>query len=251
MRTILRGASLGFALLSMSALTACSVASSPAVPTAPATNSAAENSGPPIDEPAGETPGPINYPPDNMWAFLSTTPDLAPYAVSLADAVRASEVVGIGRYVGVERGEAHGVPGQEGTSWSAVALVAPEVIAKGAPQLTEEGLIRVPFILRIGGSDYPEKEFRDLERSLPSDPALLFLYSWATYFETTGTVVPERLAALNNNGVYRAIGGDGFIRVVGGRLDPPKYMEAWPRELAGADAAETVNIIRQLAAAGR
>lgn len=194
------------------------------------------------NEPLGGTPGPITYPPDNMWAFLSTTPGLEPVAETLAEASAYADAVLVGRFVGVERGGGYGAPG-EPVGWYAVALVDVDSTLKGTPNLDAHGFLRVPFLLTLDGNSYPEKEFADLERSLPQDPALLLLVSWATYFDRAGGNVPTWLDELNADNLYRTIGGDGAIRVVNGELTPPPYSEGWPAELLGGRLEDVVGLI--------
>lgn len=154
----------------------------------------------------------------------------------MEDAVALSDVVAVGRFVGLERGDGYGAA-NEGVGWYAVALIEVDSTMKGTPSLSDDGLLRVPFLLALGApgaeSAYPEKEFADLSRSIPSDPALLFLTTWAAYFDRAGTEVPDWLATLDRADIYRTIGTDGAVRMVDGTLEPSPYSETWDSTLEG------------------
>lgn len=178
-----------------------------------------------------------------MWAFLATTPDQLKGTQSLAEAADLAQVVVVGRYAGVEEGDGYGPPG-EAVGWYAVALIEPISILKGAPATDERGYMRVPFMLVIGGSSYPEQEFANLTQSLPRDRALLFLSSWAAHFERAETVVPDWLSDLATPDQYKTIGGDGAFRVSDGRLMPLAGVDGWPEELRDADLDDVADQIR-------
>lgn len=192
---------------------------------------------PPVDErPAGETKGPLTYAPDWMWAYLASAGDGMRQSDTLAGAVEFAELVVVGRYVGVERGTSYG------SDWTAVALIAVDDVIKGAPNLGPDGLLRVEFVLTVGAGSYPERLFADLERSIPSDPALLYLFSWAAFFDLTGEVVPDWRAGIDRTDRYKTIGGDGAIRIVNGRIEPPP--DGWPAELRGIGIEQAKDLIR-------
>lgn len=171
-----------------------------------------------------------------MWGFLSTSAGTPSGATNVQDAAALSDVVLVGRFVGIERFEGYGAPG-EGVGWYAVALIDVDSSLKGSPTLGDDGLLRVPFLLGLGAPEseagYPEKQFADLSRSIPSDPALLFLTTWAAYFARAGTEVPDWLTDLNRPDIYRTIGVDGAVRVVDGVLQPMPYSETWDSNLEG------------------
>lgn len=193
-------------------------------------------SAPPVDNrPAGATAGPLTYAPDMMWAFLSTMPELQHTAETLAGAVDFAELIVVGRYVGVERG------GTYGSDWTAVALIAVDSVVKGTPELGSDGLLRVEFVLTVGPS-YPEKPFADLRRSIPKDPALLYLFTWASYLDLIGDPLPS-WAGIDRTDRYKTIGGDGAMRVVNGRIEPPS-MDGWPAELQGLGIEQVKDQIR-------
>ncbi|MBF8290863.1 MAG: hypothetical protein HW391_1831 [Chloroflexi bacterium] len=194
-------------------------------------------SAPSSGRPVGETAGPITYPPDNMWAFLATMPGLQRTSDTLAGAVDFAEAVVVGRYLGVERGARYGV------DWTAVALIDVDAVVKGTPNLGPDGLLRVEFVLVVGSGSYPEKEFADLERSIPKDPALLYLISWASFMDAWGEV-PGWSTRVDLADRYRTIGGDGAMRVVNGRIEPPPYIDGWPMELRGLGIEQVKDQIR-------
>ena len=220
-------------------LAACTVApGAMPVPVVPVPVEPAPSASEPVGgRPAGETQGPITYPPDNMWAFLATMPELQRTSDTLADAVDFAEVVVVGRYVGVERGGTYGIDS------TAVALIEVDSVVKGTPKLGPDGLLRVEFVLVVGPGGYPEKEFADLERSIPKDPALLYLSSWASFVNVWGEV-PGWSARKDLADVYKTIGGDGAMRVVNGKIEPPPYIDGWPTALRGAGIEQVKDQIR-------
>ena len=166
-----------------------------------------------------------------MWGLLSTSSGTPSGAASLREAEALADLVTVGRFVGLERGDGYGAP-DEGVGWYAIALIEVESTIKGTPALGEDDLLRVPFLLTLGapgGSSptYPEMEFGDLMRSIPRDPALLFLTTWSSYFDRAGTEVPDWLADLDRPDIYRTIGADGAVRVVDGVLEPMPGTETW------------------------
>jgi hypothetical protein len=174
-----------------------------------------------------------------MWAFLASMPGLQRRADSLEGAVDFAELVVVGRYVGVERG------GLYGADATAVALIAVDTVAKGVPELGPDRLLRVEFVLVVGAQSYPEKEFADLQRSIPGDPALLYLFSWASYLELINGGLPAWEAREDLASIYKTIGGDGAMRIVDGRLVPPSYVDGWPTTLRGADVEAVLDSIQE------
>lgn len=182
----------------------------------------------------------ISYPPDNMWAFLATTPGLQARAQTMTDAVAFADAVIVGRYVTVERG------GCYGSDRTAVAVIDVDTVVKGEPQRGPDGRVRIEFVLVVGSGGYPEKQFEDLQRSIPTDPALLLLQSWATFLESWGVDTPGWAQRDDLDAVYRTIGGDGAMRIVDGRIEPPPYIEGWPTLLKGRGATEVIAEISAL-----
>lgn len=184
------------------------------------------------------------YPPDNVWAFLSSTPDLQPRYQSLPEASAGTDLILIGHMIDIVRGGSYATPGGV-PGWHAVARIMPDQVLKGTPALDRDGTIHVQFVLVIGGADYPVDTFDRIARSIPTGQSLLFLDTWATYFARAGGDVPEGFTALNSKSIYRTIGGDGAIRIVDGVLRSPEYAEgSWPETVNGADLA---NIQDQIA----
>lgn len=190
----------------------------------------------------GASAEPITYAPDNMWAFLASMPGLQRRSDSLAEATRFADVVVVGQYVGLERG------GQYGSDSTAIALIDVQTVAKGLPSLSSDGLLRVEFVLVVGSQSYPQKEFADLQRSIPAEPALLYLFTWASFFQLTGDKVAGWSDRTDLANVYKTIGGDGAMRVVNGRVEPPPYVDGWAAELAGRPITDILSEVS--AAAG-
>ena len=177
---------------------------------------------------------PITYAPDNMWAFLASMPGLQRRSDTLQEATAFADVVVIGRYAGVERG------GQYGADSTAVALIKTDSVLKGSPALDRDGLLRAEFVLVVGSPTYPEKELADLQRSIPTEPALLYLFSWESFFELTGDTIPGWAERSDLSTVYKTIGGDGAMRVVNGRILPPPYVDGWAAGLADRQVSEVI-----------
>ena len=193
-------------------------------------------SSPPVEEqPAGETAGPITYDPGSMWSFLASMGEGMRGAETLAGAVDFAELIVVGCYVDVERG------GRYGSDSTAVALIDVDSVIKGTPNLGPDGLLWVEFVLAVGGS-YPEKLFADLERSIPRDPALLYLFRWASFMDTWGET-PGWSTRTDLANVYKTIGGDGAMRVVDGKI-AAAYVDGWPMELRGIGIEQVSDQIR-------
>lgn len=206
-----------------------------------------------VDPSTGTTPIATNdlvrYPPDNMWAFLSSTPGLQRGYEDLAGAVAGSDAVVVGRFVGLERGPAYAAPG-EIPGWHAIARIQVDTVLKGTPTLMADGTVHVQFVLVVGGTGYPDETFANLNQSIPDGPALLFLDTWATYFSRAGGDLPKGFEALDSREIYRTIGGDGAIRIDQGLMSPPEYVDGWPLDLKGAPIDAVEKQIRSLAATG-
>jgi len=191
----------------------------------------------------------VKYPPDNMWAFLSSTPGLQRSYEDLAGAVAGSDAVVVGRFVGLERGPAYAAPG-EIPGWHAIARIQVDKVLKGTPVLAADGTVHVEFVLVVGGAGYPDVTLANLKHSIPGGPALLFLDTWATYFARAGGDVPDGFEALDSKEIYRSIGGDGAIRIDQGLMSPPGYVDGWPLDLKGASIHGVETQIRSLVATG-
>ena len=186
----------------------------------------------------------ITYPADNMWAFLATMPGLQRRSDTLAAAVAFSDIVAVGRFVGVERGA------QYGSDSTAVALISLNSVAKGSPKLGSDGLLRIEFVLVVGSQRYPEKQFADIQRSIPKDPALLYLFTWESYFKLVHEKLPGWSDRTDLGSVYKTIGGDGAMRIVDGRIDPPSYVDGWPMSLRDSPIETVMTRIRAAVATG-
>ena len=186
---------------------------------------------------AETTEAPITYPADNMWGLLSTSAGTGSGAANVTDAARLADVVVVGRWVGLERGDGVADSGAE-PGWYAIADIEIEGTEKGTAMVGSDGYLHVPFLLVLGGAQYPDKEFADLQRSIPTDPALLFLISWDHYFARAGGDVPVWLEGLNRADIYRTIGADGAIRLVAGKLDAPPFDESWLTSIDGLSLDE-------------
>lgn len=209
----------------------CSVGSSPSkeLPVA---------SVPVIDPPSIVSEKPIHYPSDNMWAFLASSAEGSRQADTLEGAVEFADVVLVGRYVGLERGARYG------SDWLAVAKIEVDQTVKGTPKLGPDGLLRIEFVLVVGGGSYPERTFNNLARSIPTEPALLYLSTWASYLELIGGGFPDLEARKDLDSIYRTIGGDGAMRIVAGKMAPSSHVEGWPSTLRGVDLDTVLDRIR-------
>lgn len=96
----------------------------------------------------------------------------------------------------------------------------------------------------VGGGTYPERTFANLQRSIPKEPALLYLYSWASYMDEIGGGFPDFEARKDLDSIYKTIGGDGAMRIVEGKIAPSSYVEGWPNDLRGVDLATVLDRVR-------
>lgn len=172
---------------------------------------------------------PITYPPDNVWRLLATAAGSMSGATDAQSASELADTVVVGQIRGVSAGEGYG-PTNQDLGWYAIASIEVQSVVTGEdPGPTLE----IPFMLVMGGDRFPQKELADVQRSIPTDPALLFLQSWESYFDMSATEVPSWLKNLDRPDLYRTIGVDGAIRVVDGELDPPTHEESWATSLKG------------------
>lgn len=233
---------LGSVVLAMT-LTACSVAADPgsdfAEPSAAALASqrAIKDEVVASDDPAGELP----LPPQVLWDHLAT--GNLPGALSLGEAVADSDLIVVGRWIDLERGDPYWTPENETVGWFAVAVIEVDSLIQGSLPDARSQTIRVPFLLSFGlvGSVYPEKEFDAVDRALPKDPAVLFLWSWSKSLalagsDVPGTEVPDWVKGLNRPDIYRTIGTDGALPLEDGSVSDVVYefdMPRWRIDLAG------------------
>ena len=91
---------------------------------------------------------------------------------------------------------------------------------------------------------------RATQRSIPKHSAVMFLQSWESYFDMSGTAVPAWLAGLDSPDYFRTIGVDGAIRVVEGKLDPPTHEESWTQALKGVSLDDASQLVAEAATGG-
>lgn len=89
-----------------------------------------------------------------------------------------------------------------------------------------------------------EKPTGVLERSIPSEPAQLNLFSWASSITLTGDVIPGWSERSDPFTVYKTIGADGAMRIVDGRIAPPSYIDGWAMEMSGRSLDEVLTQVR-------
>lgn len=211
---------------------ASSVAPATAIPSTTSTAAASQS---PRSEATEES---ITYPADSMWGLLASAGEGTRRAETLDDAVRFAELIVVGRYVGVERGHLYG------SDATAVALIDVDDVAKDSPSLDADGLLRVEFVLVVGGGRYPEEQFADLQRSIPTEPALLYLFSWRSYLELIGGGLTAFEARSDLDSTCKTIGGDGAMRVVDGKMGPSPFVDGWPTTLKGDTLDSVLDRIR-------
>lgn len=243
---------IGSALLAL-ALSACSAATDPGgetsgiSPTPSVSQPAIKDEVLANDDPLGETSA---LPPQSRWDRLAT--GNLPGAVSLGGAAAISDLIVVGRWVGLERGESYGTPENETVEWFAVAVIEVDTLIQGSLPDAATKAIRVPFLLSFGlvGSMYLEKDYQTIDRARPEDPAVLFLQSWSSYFARAGGDVPDWVKGLDRADIYRTIGLDGALPLVGGRVSDIAFendMPGWRLDLAGKAMDE---VTAQIVAAG-
>lgn len=231
------------------ALSACSVASDPGsetsglAPTPLVSQPAIEDEDVATDRPAGES---SSLPPQSRWDRLAT--GTLPGAVSLDGATAISDLIVVGRWVGLELGESYGTPENETVEWFAVAVIEVDTLIQGSLPAASSKTIRVPFLLSFGlvGSSYPDKDFKDVDEARPDDPAVLFLQSWSSYFARAGGEVPDWVQGLDRADIYRTIGTDGALPLEDGSVSDLVFefdMPEWRLDLAGKPLDDVISRI--------
>ncbi|MFP5343323.1 MAG: hypothetical protein ACLGIJ_10435 [Candidatus Limnocylindria bacterium] len=200
---------------------------------------ALESAAAPTDTPGTLDDEPVSYSPQSVWNLLATSAGYNSGAQSVAGASDQSELVVVGRFVDLERGDGYGAPG-ESVGWYAIATIEVDQVLHGSGGEKAGDRIQVPFLLTLGspGTPYPEKEFSDVDRSRPKEPAVLFLVSWATAWDRIETDVPDWLSELDRPDLFRTIGADGALPLVAGSVSDvvlENDMPSWRLEVAGKD----------------
>lgn len=200
---------------------------------------ALESAAAPTDTPGPFDDEPVSYPPQSVWNLLATSAGYNSGAQSVAGASDQSELVIVGRFVDLERGGGYGAPG-DSVGWYAIATVEVDQVLSGGNRAKAGDRISVPFLLTLGapGTPYPEREFSDIDRSLPKEPAVLFLVSWSTAWDRIDTEVPDWLSELDRPDLYRTIGADGALPLEAGSVSDAVHeidMPSWRLEVAGKD----------------
>jgi hypothetical protein len=184
---------------------------------------------------------PPAHTPAQIWRLLSTSAGTHSGARTLDEAVAHSEVVIAGRLVELAPGG--GYDSGDSVGWYGLATFEVEMVLHGADVDTGD-MVVVPFLVTMGvpGSVYPSSELAALRRSMPKDAALLFLVSWATFWDRTDTDVPDWLAGLDRPDLYRTIGAEGGLALVDGVVVDQGVSDAaypaWARRLTGLSLTE-------------
>lgn len=190
--------------------------------------------------------GPL--PPQAAWNALATG-DLNG-ARSLAEAASISDLVVVGRWIGTER---FGAIGDGLTGHYAIAVIGIDRLVLGTlpPGCVE--LVRVPFLLSLGAPSFPEADFATAARTRPHEPALLFLQSWAGAWDRAGGELPDWVAPLDRYDLYRTIGIDGALPLVGDRVSAIVFendMAGWRLGVAEVPLDELLRRLADVAPVG-
>lgn len=185
-------------------------------------------------------------PPQVAWNALAAG-DLNG-ALSLPEAATISELVLVGRWMGMERFGSIGDPGEGLIGHYAVAVIGVDRLVRGTLPPGCVDLVRVPFLISFGapGSDLPEVDYAAVARRRPVEPALLFLQSWAGVWDRAGGELPDWVTPLDRYDLFRTIGIDGALPLVGDRVSEVVFendMARWRLELAGRPLDEVIKAL--------
>lgn len=161
-------------------------------------------------------------------------------AQTVLEASSLAEVVVVGRWVAVEPDKGYGAPGESLVGWYATALIEVDQVLKGPADIQVGAHVRVPFELgmSLAGGTYPESQVAEADKTRPPGSALLFLESYSTFWDRTNTDVPDWIRDLDKPDLYRLIGADGAVPLVGEAVSDVVYeteMPPWRLEAAGQD----------------
>lgn len=195
---------------------------------------------------------PAPRPPQVFWDRLAT--GNLPGALTLADATSLSDLILVGRWVGLERGALYATPSNETVEAYADALIEVDQWIKGDDSSSRTATVRVPFLLALvlPGTGYPEAAFDEIDRNRPNGPAVLFLQSWANYLDRGGAEVPDWIEGLDRADAFRTIGVDGALPLEDGAVSDLVYeydMPEWRIALAGEPLDDVLSDISTAAAA--
>lgn len=182
--------------------------------------------------------GPL--PPQAAWDLFATGNSNG--ARTLAEAAATSDVVLVGRWIGTEPLARIGDPGGSMLDHYVVAVIRIDRLVLGALPPGCFDLVRVAF--ELGSSS--EADLAALERARPVEPALLFLRSWAGTWDRAGGELPEWVAPLDRYDIYRTIGIDGALPLVGDQVSAVVFendMPRWRLALAGKALDEVMSQI--------
>lgn len=197
-------------------------------------------------DPSAQDSADPSYSPQHTWNALATGFSNSG-ATSLDEATAMSEIVVVGRFVGLERGKAYGAPGED-IGWYATALIEIDEVLSGDPAIKQGTRVDAPLMLTMDSpeSTYPVIALSEMERSRPDQPAVLFLVSWATVWDRIDTKVPDWLKDLDRYDLYRTIGIDGALPledgVVSGVVNEADLAK-WRVDAAGASLASVAEAI--------
>jgi hypothetical protein len=206
---------------------------------------AEESAGPVAALKSPEVPKPAaapdpTYPPQAYWDGLALGMHSGSRTVDEAAAL--AEIVVIGRWVAVEPDKGYGAPG-EIVVWYATAIIDVEEVLRGVGDVKPGDRVRVPFSIgfNLPGGAYPEHQAIEADKTRPSGSAILFLVSWSRHWDRAQTDVPDWLRDLDKPDLYRLIGPDGAVPLVGDAVSDVVYeidMPPWRLDAAGRSLAD-------------
>jgi hypothetical protein len=201
-------------------------------------------------------PSPEPLSPDQAWALLIPGDPAAISYPSLEAIVRAADLVVVGRLgnlaYGPTNADEYGVIGYM-TSLS----VEVDRVLLGAPRSRVPGTVTLWVVLGLGDRSYDYRpEFERLSAAISrGERAIFFLVNMAEKASRNGFPLDDPQA---DPYAYQILGGQGFLRDVAGRVEPPQLSEdalgrmagRWQLALRGRPFDEVVAEIAALAAGG-
>lgn len=168
--------------------------------------------------------------PDQFWPRLvNGDPEAVTYN-SIADIARDSDAVVVGTVQAVEKGP--NLTDQYGTvGYCATAIVIVERGVSGRQKPSPSDSIRIWAFLGAGDASYDFSDvYAQLASSIPDERALFFLANTVSWAERIGA---EDSDAMVDPEAYIVLGGQGYLREVGGKVAAPMIVSGWPKSVVG------------------
>lgn len=215
----------------------CTVGSATYAPDAPHSSAAPGSA---------SSPAPDLVEPEAFWAALIPgDPEAVSYG-TLAALVSASDAVVVGTVSGISSGPTVEDSYTNIIYWATLTIRVDEILA-GSVRSSEPGVIRVSLLLGVGDKDHDfDERYQQFAGSLPQERAMLFLSNNQEWAKEYGIPLDSPEA---NPFEYRVLGGQGYLREVGGlAVLPERPVGDWPNAFDRVPFEDVVAAVRGAAA---